>query len=425
MLSMLRQAEDLSPDSTPRRISSNESDGRWADMHDGFVTGQEIQPVKHQPGTKDGMDLQLYDKTELSYTNSSMVMSGDLNSVGSRFHDSGRCKPCAFFHTKGCESAANCLFCHRCPAHEKQRRKRLRRQLCHSLLGNFDTPHSCRTQGDSWQAQPTKAGHSRMISTDSTSTCSGWGNNTEGPIAHSRQASTSSQATSVYESGDVGNMANLTYAAPYNPNVPPQMMPSHGSWQSWNESGPIDLEAMPARDTEESFPCAGDARSSMPPMPTSKQNGLMCTQPSPPPGVASLAQALPAALRVPAMCVPRSPTHQLNQDAPSFSLPATGQYEQQYQCPSMPGTPAGYMTSSCGNYQYAIVPVPVSQYQDGCCNVAAPTYTDQSQVQQQQWGPYEVNPYSPYQYADQYEHPAAAPMSPCGMVSADVQTQWW
>merc|ERR1719215_2133989 len=47
---------------------------------------------------------------------------------GSPLHRSGRCKPCAFFHTKGCQNDKKCQFCHLCPPGEKQRRKRLREQ---------------------------------------------------------------------------------------------------------------------------------------------------------------------------------------------------------------------------------------------------------------------------------------------------------
>jgi len=55
---------------------------------------------------------------------------GSLTSVGSRQHHLGRCKPRAFFHTKGCKSASGCLFCHLCPPNEKQRRKALYRRMC-------------------------------------------------------------------------------------------------------------------------------------------------------------------------------------------------------------------------------------------------------------------------------------------------------
>jgi len=57
-------------------------------------------------------------------------------SEGSRYHQSGRCKPCAFFHTRGCQNGVGCCFCHQCPPQEAQRRKRVRRQLMRSSLGN-------------------------------------------------------------------------------------------------------------------------------------------------------------------------------------------------------------------------------------------------------------------------------------------------
>lgn len=50
--------------------------------------------------------------------------SEQLPSLGSKLHTNGRCKPCAFFHTKGCESGLNCQFCHLCDDGEKKRRRR-------------------------------------------------------------------------------------------------------------------------------------------------------------------------------------------------------------------------------------------------------------------------------------------------------------
>jgi len=55
---------------------------------------------------------------------------GDMLSQGSSAHGTGQCKPCAFFHTKGCQSGAACLFCHICPPGEKQRRKQVLRRQC-------------------------------------------------------------------------------------------------------------------------------------------------------------------------------------------------------------------------------------------------------------------------------------------------------
>lgn len=47
-----------------------------------------------------------------------------LPSAGSDRHHLGTCKPCAFVHTKGCESGLNCQFCHLCDAGERKRRQK-------------------------------------------------------------------------------------------------------------------------------------------------------------------------------------------------------------------------------------------------------------------------------------------------------------
>lgn len=52
------------------------------------------------------------------------VGSAQCQSVGSADHFRGKCRPCAFFHNRGCESGKNCKFCHLCPAGEKKRRQR-------------------------------------------------------------------------------------------------------------------------------------------------------------------------------------------------------------------------------------------------------------------------------------------------------------
>mmetsp|Transcript_90902 Transcript_90902/g.161818 ORF Transcript_90902/g.161818 Transcript_90902/m.161818 type:complete len:250 (-) Transcript_90902:56-805(-) len=52
-----------------------------------------------------------------------------LLSVGSKLHTAGKCKPCAFVHTKGCQNGSSCSFCHECPPQELTRRKRIQRQL--------------------------------------------------------------------------------------------------------------------------------------------------------------------------------------------------------------------------------------------------------------------------------------------------------
>lgn len=51
-------------------------------------------------------------------------------SVGSDLHSDGKCKPCVFYHEpQGCSNGTSCAFCHACPPHEFERRKRLRQSL--------------------------------------------------------------------------------------------------------------------------------------------------------------------------------------------------------------------------------------------------------------------------------------------------------
>jgi hypothetical protein len=49
-----------------------------------------------------------------------------LPSIGSLLHYKRECKPCTFFHTRGCENKEDCQFCHLCGPGEKK--KRLRQQ---------------------------------------------------------------------------------------------------------------------------------------------------------------------------------------------------------------------------------------------------------------------------------------------------------
>merc|ERR1719409_750865 len=50
--------------------------------------------------------------------------SPQFPTVGSVGHFNNTCKPCAFFHTKGCGNGVECPFCHLCPADEKRRRQK-------------------------------------------------------------------------------------------------------------------------------------------------------------------------------------------------------------------------------------------------------------------------------------------------------------
>merc|ERR1719389_160475 len=53
--------------------------------------------------------------------------SAELPSIGSLLHHKGECKPCTFFHTRGCENKEDCKFCHLCgPGEKKKRLKQLK-----------------------------------------------------------------------------------------------------------------------------------------------------------------------------------------------------------------------------------------------------------------------------------------------------------
>jgi len=51
----------------------------------------------------------------------------ELRNKGSMTHGQW-CKPCAFFHTRGCESGADCEFCHICEPGAKKMRKKEKHQ---------------------------------------------------------------------------------------------------------------------------------------------------------------------------------------------------------------------------------------------------------------------------------------------------------
>lgn len=50
---------------------------------------------------------------------------GQLPSMGSMYHASGQCSPCAWFwKAKGCQNARSCQYCHLCPEGELKNRKK-------------------------------------------------------------------------------------------------------------------------------------------------------------------------------------------------------------------------------------------------------------------------------------------------------------
>lgn len=59
--------------------------------------------------------------------------SSELPSIGSAGHRTGACKPCAFFHSKGCGNGTQCNFCHLCAHGEKKRRLKEKRAMQQSV----------------------------------------------------------------------------------------------------------------------------------------------------------------------------------------------------------------------------------------------------------------------------------------------------
>lgn len=55
-------------------------------------------------------------------------------SIGSSGHDSGICRPCAWFwSTEGCANGVDCRHCHRCEPGEVKRRRKVNRRLARAL----------------------------------------------------------------------------------------------------------------------------------------------------------------------------------------------------------------------------------------------------------------------------------------------------
>lgn len=120
---------------------------------------------------------------------------GALLSEGSRYHWAGKCKPCAFFHTKGCLNGPACDFCHACPPFEAQRRQRVRKRLLAIQVrqgGSADGPSA--SSGDGAGAVR-RASHSSNIASEGplvaaiAEATEGWtAAPSEGPDQHRRVA---------------------------------------------------------------------------------------------------------------------------------------------------------------------------------------------------------------------------------------------
>lgn len=63
--------------------------------------------------------------------------------IGSAGHGIGECKPCAFFHTKGCSNGYNCQFCHQCDKYEKKRRFKSKQAQFQSMAEDGEHKIQC------------------------------------------------------------------------------------------------------------------------------------------------------------------------------------------------------------------------------------------------------------------------------------------
>lgn len=85
--------------------------------------GYVMAPQAYSPGSTGGAFV------EVAAALGTQVPAGTpgfLPSIGSSIHDgTGRCSPCAWFwKPRGCQSAANCGYCHICPEGELKNRKK-------------------------------------------------------------------------------------------------------------------------------------------------------------------------------------------------------------------------------------------------------------------------------------------------------------
>ena len=90
--------------------------------------------------------------------------SAMLPSIGSGGHATGECKPCVFFHKKGCATGRTCLFCHLCQPGEKQRRKERKEKSlsCSFMRGGRRE----RRVVFNMSSRPSEASHASTLSRD-------------------------------------------------------------------------------------------------------------------------------------------------------------------------------------------------------------------------------------------------------------------
>jgi hypothetical protein len=81
----------------------------------------------------------------------------ELPSIGSLLHHKGECRPCTFFHTRGCENKEDCQFCHLCGPREKKKRTKALKAAQREAA--FVALEQARTTLASWSAAEEQGFH--------------------------------------------------------------------------------------------------------------------------------------------------------------------------------------------------------------------------------------------------------------------------
>ena len=92
--------------------------------------------------------------------------SAMLPSIGSGGHATGECKPCVFFHKKGCATGRTCLFCHLCQPGEKQRRKERKEKSLSCIMRGERGESFMRVVSTCHVRKPSEESHASTLSRD-------------------------------------------------------------------------------------------------------------------------------------------------------------------------------------------------------------------------------------------------------------------
>jgi len=84
-----------------------------------------------------------------------------LPSIGSMLHHKGGCRPCTFFHTRGCENKEDCKFCHLCGPGEKKKRLKVLKHV--QREATFIALENAKAKLASWSAAEASLGVDMII----------------------------------------------------------------------------------------------------------------------------------------------------------------------------------------------------------------------------------------------------------------------